>query len=230
MQSSFGDIIEGEDNFTGYSPQGQYNREKAITEYNCPSSATTLAGCQAIPNAVWIPSGPQGTQGICHCCLTNGQVYGDPNFPAEPCILCSSGGCSTGCGTPNAFCGSTNISNCVQDDTSLTWSIECTNTTPCGGSCSGSCGINEWIAFETCTPLATSTTPPQYSCQFSIFQWKSIVFYGIIYILLIILFVVLYQIFAPAPKPNQIIYYYYTSAPAPPPPQAIYYSAPTPTS
>lgn len=217
MHSSFGDIIEGDDNFTEYSPQGWYNEEKAGTENTCPSTATTLAGCQAIPNAIWIPSGAQGTQGVCHCCLTNGLVYGDPSFPAHPCIYCNSGGVVPGCGTPNAFCGSTSLSNCAQDPTTLTWSIDCDSTTPCGGSCSGSCGLNEWIAFDTCTPLPTNTTPPQYSCQFSIFQWKSVIFYGIVYILLIILFVLLYQMFAPAPKPNQIIYYYYTPAPAPAP-------------
>lgn len=69
------------------------------------------------------------------------------------------------------------------------------------GYCKGSCGSWEWFGFLKCG-VEPSTGVNQ--CQFSLSQWKSWLFYGLIVLAIILLIVII--ILATRPRPDANVY------------------------
>ena len=157
-------------------------------QQTCPSNTNDQANCNQTPNAVW--AGTSSTMGTCNCCLTDGTTFvntAQTTTGANPCQLCAS---TAMCGDQNGYCnGSTGQAGvpCIQDGTTFTWSPNCGATTLCGGQCSGSCGIGEWFAFQTC-----NKDTGNFACTFSWAQYKSWLVYGGILFLLILVFLIIF--------------------------------------
>ncbi len=169
------------------------------SEITCPATATTQTACNQIPNATWIPSGSGGS-GVCHCCKQDGTAYVDSNDQTVPCKACA--GNATHCGDNSGFCnGSTGSMKvpCVQNSNTKRWAAQCGTT--CEGPCGGSCGASEWFAFSKCV---RNTSTGYNQCGFSISQWKSWLFYGLIF-LLVLLFIIIIMI-ATRPKRPTAVY------------------------
>ena len=149
----------------------------------CPSSTTTPSGCASNPNSIWVPSNSSllGTsQGQCVCCSTDGTSYVNKSATSTA-DACKSCGTNAKCGDGNGYCAEPGNPNCVQDPTTKKWFIRCPSN-----SCNGSCGVGEWIAFQSCIFTNGCAT-----CQFDIGQWKSWLFYGLVFLCIIIIAIII---------------------------------------
>ena len=158
------------------------------------SSLITQATCAANPNSAW-----NSTENVCVCCPTDGTQYINTTGTTPVCTSCPSG---TQCGSNGGYCnGTTGNSSviCTQNTATGQWAYTCPTGT-CGGLCGpGSCGIKEWLMFSQCSKNGTTGF---YSCTFSITQWKSILVYvGLIILLLILAFVLIKAL---GPKSSKI--------------------------
>jgi len=168
------------------------------SERTCPGAPIkTEAACNAIPNAVWIPStsavilsdGTTAT-GRCHCCSVDGSTYVvSPTAGGTDITACRTCPSNSSCGDQNGFCKQPNNPNCVQNSSTFKWSLTCPSNVSCGNGCNGSCGVGEWFAFQSC-----SKTNNDFSCTFNIGQWKSWLTYAIIIaIIILIIYLIFYS-------------------------------------
>ena len=152
-------------------------------EVPCPSGVQgSPTGCQGVPNAFW-----DGT--TCHCCGTQGTTFVGP----QGCQACAT---DSKCGDGLGYCSGTvpQGARCIQDPNTRKWTVDCgTQGTVCEGPCHGPCGWGEWFTFSECRGTTSGNT-----CEASISQWKSWLFYGVIIVLLLILVIVLATIGKPS--------------------------------
>lgn len=88
----------------------------------------------------------------------------------------------------------------------------CPSNSLCGtgdGFCKGSCGSWEWFGFLKCEVEPTTNLN---QCQFSISQWKSWLFYGLIVLAIILLIVIIVSVTRSRPK--SVVYVSSTQAPS----------------
>lgn len=136
----------------------------------------TQSACEAI-NAYWDP-----IQQSCFTCKSGLQY---PDRTNLTCIDCKVG---AQCGDNGGFCkGETGNPEavCLENSTTKKYSAACTDSTGCGGQCSGDCGASGVFGW-TCQYDSSNKT---YGCKFDRSRWWVMFLWILLFLIILILLI-----------------------------------------